>query len=220
MADLTALENRLDYRFSDSKLLLEALTPPAVRGADYERLEFLGDRVLALSIADQLLKTYPQAKQGELSKRLMQLVRKEALAALAEQIGLIKYLQGPAALKQELQNHSSVQADMLEALLGAVYLDGGWEATHTMILKLWKDMLRGEGIGIQDAKSSLQEWLQGRGLKPPVYNLRKSEGAAHKPVFFVEISAPGLPEVIGQGASKKLAEQDAASKALKLWMKI
>jgi ribonuclease-3 len=220
---LAALEARLGHRFADGALLSEALTHASRRGGGKgpvtepvnERLEFLGDRVLGLVIADALLDHYPHAREGELAPRLNALVRKETLAEIAEELGLAEAIRlakgeglSPGAARM------AILADACEAILGAVYLDGGFEAARVVVLKSWSARLAKMHEVPRDPKTALQEWAQARGLAAPAYEVTARDGPDHAPHFRVGVKVESLDMQIGEGPSKRAAEQAAAAALL------
>lgn len=216
--DLEELASRLSHRFKRKRLLREALTHPSAAGdptQSYERLEFLGDRVLALIVSDLLLGRFPKEAEGALARRLSALVRRETLAQVALDIDLGDHL---ILAKSEKEGGASenpaLLANACEAVIGAIYLDGGLAAARDFVLPLWTPLLEAEQTPPQDAKTALQEWAQGRGLALPEYREVRREGPPHEPVFTVEVSVTGQPSAQGEGRSKRLAEQAAAAHLL------
>ena len=207
------LETTLGYRFSNTDLLTQALTH---RGAandaapSNERLEFLGDRVLGLVIAGWLVKRFPEAEEGELSRRLTALVRRDALAMVAGQIGLAEHLYlAPSDAKAGREN-PGLLADACEAVIGAMFLDGGLEVARSFIEAAWAPVLDDSEGAVRDAKTRLQEWAQARGRPIPFYEIAEREGPAHAPKFVVVVKVEGESEARGEGTSKRAAEQVAA----------
>lgn len=217
--DIRQLQERIGYRFSNVNLLHAALTHASAnfgrQGApNYERLEFLGDRVLGLAIAQYLFETFPAANEGELARRYNNLVRKESCALAAERVGLgdfIKFGAGEALAGG--RQKPAILADVCEAVLGAVYVDGGWEQARALIERLWQS--GGAGFAPVDAKTALQEWVQrtGTGLLPR-YALIEKRGSDHAPSFTFEVSVEGLEPEQGTGPSRSTAEQAAAEALL------
>lgn len=208
---IAALEARIGYRFRDSGLLAEALTHASLAGeaAHNERLEFLGDRVLGLLAAEALLQAFPDVAEGELAPRLNALVRKEACAVVARALGL-----GPHIRAGGIVPGTAVLADACEALIAALYLDGGLEAARALFTREWGGMFAALAVAPTDAKSALQEWTQERALGLPVYTLVAQEGPHHEPRFTVEVNVRSLEPALGEGASKRAAEQAAAEAIL------
>jgi ribonuclease III len=218
--DKTELEVRLRYTFGNRALLREALTHASARagrqiGLDNERLEFLGDRVLGVAIAEFLLETCPTAKEGELARRYNKLVCKEACANVARQIELGSFIlmsEGEAGAGG--RDKSTILADACEALLGALFLDGGLAPASRLIREYWGPRLRVSDAAPLDAKTALQEWAQARKLDLPRYFEVSAVGPDHAPSFTAEVRIDGLPPARGEGPSKRAAEQAAASAML------
>jgi ribonuclease-3 len=213
------LESKLGHRFKDSALIERALTHASVRGgkaerADNERLEFIGDRVLGLAIAEILNQQYPDASEGELARRYNRLVRGEACAKVARAIGLGAHLiLSESEADSGGREKTTILADAAEAVLGAVFLDGGFDKARTVVRKLWQDQSERAPEVAVDAKSALQEWAQGQGLALPKYTVVARKGPDHAPRFTAEVMIAGRAPAQGEGASKRIAEQ-AAAKAL------
>ncbi len=230
MAELARIEDALGHRFADAALLTEALTHPSVerprRRADYDRLEFLGDRVLGLVIAAHLFRRFPAAKAGDLAHRYNALVRQECLAQVATALRLgdhIRFSRSEKAMGGAQK--PAILADVLEAVIAALYLDGGFAVAERFVLAQFAPRIDDLGPPDKDAKTALQEWAQGRGLAPPVYRLAEYEGPAHAPRFVVTAELAGRPEFAGrpglggteargEGGSKREAEQAAAARLL------
>jgi len=213
---VAAAASALGHDFAKPALLAEALTHPSLggRGSTYERLEFLGDRVLGLAVADMLLESFPAEAEGALAKRLTALVRRETLAAVAADVGLGDYL----ALSRGEEGaggrrNPSVLADALEAAIGAIYLDGGFEAAKRFVRRHWRVRMAAAAHPPEDAKTRLQEWAQGTVGVTPRYETVARAGPAHSPTFEVEVQVEGVARERGTGSSKRAAEQ-AAAKAL------
>jgi len=213
------LEKDLEYTFKIAELLTKALTHPSAlapgQGIEFERLEFLGDRVLGLVVASWLFTEFPMEKEGDMAKRLTALVRKETLVDVAKTIGLDQAM----VMKREKSSSQdkrleTLLADGCEALIGALYLDGGFEAAQSFIHTYWQDVLKGTLEPPRDPKSILQEWIQGHGKTPPQYVVLESSGPAHAPRFIVEVRVEGLDPVQGEGSSKRHAEKEAAQHML------
>ena len=187
---------------------------PVLAAAGNERLEFLGDRVLGLVVADLLLKTFPDENEGALASRLAALVSAPSLAQVATDIGLQKYVKVARGQRAE-GAESAVLADACEALIGALYLDGGLAAAQHFIAARWAGLVKADILPPKDSKTHLQEWAQGRGLPLPNYRVLDSSGPAHAPSFTVAAMVEGVPETSGQGRTKRIAEQAAAAALLK-----
>jgi len=214
-ADLTDI---LGYTFSDTALLTEALTHRSVVGASigsYERLEFLGDRVLALVIADLLVAEFPSEAEGALAMRFAALVRRETLAEVAGKAGIATYiLLGASENESGERENDTILADVCEALLGAIYLDGGLVPARAFIERYFLTALHEAIEPPQDAKTALQEWAQGKGYGLPVYSQVSREGPDHAPVFTISVAVKDLTPADGTGSSKRAAEQAAAKQFL------
>ena len=211
------LETALGYRFKDRDLLERALTHISALagspsdGPHYQRLEFLGDRVLGLIVADMLYRTFPDESEGDLSRRLGALVRRETCAAVAREWQVASHLRvGMAEKRSGLRNREAILADVCEALIAAVWMDGGIEAARMVIEKAFAPRMDAAPHAVRDAKSLLQEWALGRGLKTPVYEAVERSGPDHKPVFRIEVVVDGFAAARGEGPSKRVAEQAAA----------
>ena len=211
------LEARLGYKFADPELLNRALThssaiSPARRvSQSYQRLEFLGDRVLGLVVADMLYRKMPKATEGDLSRSLNALVRKETCAAVARDLGLGPDLNlGDSEARTGGADKDAILGDAMESVIGAVYIDGGLAPAHELVERLFGGYVNQAGQERADAKTTLQEWAQGRGLEPPAYVEIDRTGPDHAPVFTIAIKLSGYPELTATGPSKKLAEHKAA----------
>lgn len=212
----TALQNLfqiIGYDFEPSKRLRAALTHSSA-GADrnYERLEFLGDRVLGLVMAQILYETFRDESEGDLAKRHAALVQGKMLAQVARRIGLgaILVLSDAERAAGGAEN-DNILADSLEAVIGALYLDAGLEACQKVIRDLWGDDILVMAQPPQDPKTALQEWAQARGLPLPVYDMVGKEGPDHAPLFDVRVAVEGFEPVTAQGSSRRAAEKDAAA---------
>lgn len=215
--NLAALEARLGYRFKEQALLRVALShqsalegPNATSGESYQRLEFLGDRVLGLAVSDMLYRVEPQVIVGRLARRLSDLVRAETCAEVAEDWSLGEHIHFGANVGADTRQSRSVLADVCEAVLGAIYLDGGFAASTALIEKFWRPRLNDANVTLQDPKTALQEWAQGRGLLPPAYTDLERTGPDHDPRFTVRVDVPGFEPCEAQSSAKKLAQQSAA----------
>jgi ribonuclease-3 len=210
------LEAALGYRFRDRDILGQAITHSGAHHgrtavADNERLEFLGDRVLGLIIAHLLIERFPDAREGELGPRLSALVRREALAEVALSIDLGRHLviaAGDAAAGGRA--NPRMLADAMEAVIAALYLDGGLEAARRFIASAWEPLAGSATAPPLEPKTALQEWAQGRGRSLPRYSVVRAEGKAHDPVFEVMVAVEGLEPASAVGPSKRAAEKAAA----------
>jgi len=181
----------------------------------YERLEFLGDRVLGLVVADMLLAQFPDEPEGPLAQRLADLVRRETLAAVALELDLGASLRIAKSGQDDDERHNpAILADVCEALIGALYLDGGLAAARQFIEPIWQPLLIEARKPPQDAKTALQEWAQGRGLPLPEYRETARSGLDHEPVFTIEVTVAGHGGESAEGRSKRQAEQAAAARLL------
>jgi ribonuclease-3 len=208
----------LGYEFNQPRLLENALTHRSANGRSNERLEFLGDSVLNFVIAEELYNSNPQASEGELSRLRASLVKGEALAEIAAGLNLGDYLRlGPGELKSGGSRRASILADTLEAIFGALYLDGGFQACRNRILCLYRERLAElPPVGdLKDPKTRLQEYLQARQQALPVYSVLNVAGEAHAQHFTVECSTERV-RTVAIGTSRRRAEQEAARKALEL----
>lgn len=219
MADrLSELQARLQHQFSNPSLLSRALTHRSFSSDHYERLEFLGDSVLGLAISDLLYNRLGSLPEGDLSRVRANLVRQETLHQLAVDLGLADVLKlGEGEVRSGGQKRPSILADALEALIGAVYLDAGFASAQALVHRLFNAVEinpQMDAIG-KDAKTELQEWLQGRKMKLPLYKVVGTLGAAHKQSFDVECEIPELRLAErGIGGSRRAGEQAAASAML------
>jgi ribonuclease-3 len=214
------LETSLGYQFRSRDLLKKALTHASVRQVsgrrrDNERLEFLGDRVLGLAVAELLWEVYPSADEGELARLYNRLVRGRTCAAVARDLDL-----GPFLVLSEAEDESggrdkeTILADACEAVLGAIFLEAGYETARNTVRAHWASRLGGSPAEAADAKSLLQEWVQGQGLELPAYIQVDRQGPDHAPRFTAEVHIRGRKPARGEGASKRAAEQAAASALL------
>jgi len=210
---------RTGHVFRDIERLERALTHSSARrhaGSDYERLEFLGDRVLGLVVAEMLFKAFPGAPEGELAVRLNALVSGATCADVAEEIGLADLIRADSGLKTLAgPNGRSTRADAMEALLAAIYLDGGLEAARPLIERHWGPRSRQAQGAKRDPKTELQEWAHQSAAATPVYTIAGREGPDHEPVFTVTVQVGTLEPTIGRGRSKREAEQAGAAAMLR-----
>lgn len=231
--NLATLSKCLEHVFKNATLLSEALTHSSVLGGEdvsrrnrqikppanlmnYERLEFLGDRVLGLVVADMLFQKFPGDNEGALARRHTALVRREALALVAHHINLGSYLRLSRGEEDAGgRSNPSLLADCCEAVIGALYLDGGLEAAARFIHRRWQVLLSGEHAPPKDAKSALQEWVQARGMSLPSYTTIATKGTPHEPLFSIEVRVEGQDPIVADGPSKRVAEQAAAEILLK-----
>jgi ribonuclease-3 len=216
--NLDELLQKLGYRFEKPELLDEALThvsAPKAAGQSYQRLEFLGDRVLGLAIAELLYRTFPGAPEGELSRRLAELVRRESCAEIAISWDVGPHLKlGAGEAHSGERRNATILADVCEAIIGAVFMDGGYEAARGIVERAFQPLLEAPRRPLRDPKSALQEWAQGRGLPPPTYTIVEQTGPDHAPRFRVVVKVKGAENEFGLGTSKRIAEQAAARSLL------
>jgi ribonuclease-3 len=219
----------IGYDFAQPELLTEALThpsalsPPRRQGRrrnstahrGYERLEFLGDRVLGLVVADLLWRRFPGEPEGHLTRRLTHLVRREALARVAATIGLDRYLiLSRSEAASGAARNPSILADVCEAVIAAIYLDGGFDAAQEFVHRFWEPLLSEMNEPPRDPKTELQEWVQGRGLGLPAYELVTTSGPDHAPRFTVAARVSGFDATSATASSKRAAEAGAAAALL------
>lgn len=222
MSDRADLERRIQHTFTDKALLDLALThrsatvDSAVTAPQLtnERLEFLGDRVLGLSVADMLYDHFPSEPEGNLARRLAALVSRETLAEVAGQMSLQEYVQVGGSEGEVENRTASIAANACEALIGAVYLDAGFAAAKDLVVRYWQPLMEAAVKPPKDSKTALQEWAQGQGLALPVYTLVESIGPAHSPEFKMSVTVEGHDPAIGIGATKRTATQAAAAALL------
>lgn len=215
---IAEISERIGYRFSDTALLVQALThgSTAKHKGTYQRLEFLGDRILGLVIAEYLFRTHPGYSEGDLTARHSALVRGEACAAAGDTIGLSGMVitgMGDRALGAKLSR--TILGDVMEALVAAVYLDGGLEAARAFVLRAWSGLLDPTAAAVKDPKTFLQEWALARALPIPAYRIVSREGPEHEPVFAVAVDVKGMAPAEGTARSKRAAEMAAAEAFLK-----
>jgi ribonuclease-3 len=216
----STLEKTIGYRFKDRELLDRSLTHISAlaggsRANSYQRLEFLGDHVLGLIISDMLFRAFPKGDEGELSRRLADLVRREACADVARAINLGEALRlGASEINAGGRTRTAILADVCEALVGAVFLDGGYDAAVKLVEALWGERMRAPVRPLRDSKTILQEWAQARGLPTPTYREVARTGPHHDPEFRVAVVLPSKESAEGLGRSKRMAEQAAAAAML------
>ncbi len=218
--ELERLQRGLEYRFRDPALLRRALTHRSAGSRNNERLEFLGDAILGCEVAENLFRLHPEATEGELSRARAQLVKRETLARVARRLELGEHLiLGAGELRSGGQNRDSILSDAVEAIIAAVYLDGGMEAARGLVRRLLQEEIAASAPTHQpkDAKTRLQELLQSRSLELPRYEVTDRRGEAHHQQFTVACHVPALDlESRGTGRSRKKAEQQAAEAMLGL----
>ena len=224
-AELAALEGRLGHAFGDRDLMARALThlsAPAVggsgRGQSYQRLEFLGDRVLGVVVAQMLYEAYPQASEGELSMRLAKLVRRETCAAVAQDWDVGPHVvMGQGEARAGGRKKAAILSDVCESLIGAAYLDGGFNAARDLVVRSWQGRMDADLEPERDAKTAVQEWAQARALAAPRYVELARSGPAHAPHFVMQVLLDGFEPEAGEASSKRAAEQAAAQAFLTRW---
>ncbi|MHA1527809.1 MAG: ribonuclease III [Alphaproteobacteria bacterium] len=217
-AALDPLATALGHRFADPALLEQAVTHPSATSParpDNQRLEFLGDRVLGLIVAEALLAAYPDKAEGALAPRFNALVRRETLAEIAAEIGLGEFLRlGRSEATGGGRRKKAILADAMEAVIAALFIDGGMAAARDFILARWRGRIEAQDEAPMDPKTRLQEWAQGRGMVLPAYAVTGREGPDHAPRFTVEAEIESGETAAGQASSKKQAEQLAAAALL------
>jgi len=216
MQNIKALEKKFGYTFKNTKLLEQALTHRSAGNLHYERLEFLGDSVLGMVISNELFLRFPDATEGELTRLRSQIVRGETLAEMSIELGLGEYISfGPGELKSGSRHRASILADIFESIVGAIYIDSDFQTVENIILKICATALiksHPQKI-LKDPKTRIQEYLQGRGIKLPDYQIEEVSGPAHAQQFKVQARIESLNIAVqGSGSSRKNAEQDAAEK--------
>ena len=219
--DFPTLYTLLGHEFAQPDLLEEALSHPSLDrrregGRDYQRLEFLGDRVLGLIISTALYRDDPGADEGGLAVRFNTLVRRETVADAARLIGLGQHMMlGKSEARQGGRDKPAILADVCEAVIGALYLDAGLAVAEAFVLRYWSEFMVNSSRVEKDPKTQLQEFLQGRSGKPPRYKVVSREGPDHAPVFTVEVRAEGASTGSGQGGSRQEAEKASARDMLR-----
>lgn len=217
-ADLRAFSDRLGHAFARPELLQRALTHGSISTTtrpDNQRLEFLGDRVLGLTIAEALFRADRAASEGQLAPRYNALVKGETCAAIAREIGLGDVLKlGRSEMLSGGRRKEALLADAMEAVLAAIYLDAGLEAARTVILTLWADRLKNVDQDARDAKTALQEWAQANGMQPPRYVQTSRSGPDHAPEFEITVQLDDGREAVANGKGTKRSIEQAAAQAL------
>ena len=217
-AALNALQQRLGYHFKDARLLTRALTHRSFGPDHNERLEFLGDSVLSVAVSAMLFERFAGSDEGDLTRVRAHLVREDSLHRAALQLGLpalMRLSEGEA--RGGGAQRASILADAVEALLGATFVDGGFLPAHTIVRRLFGELIESSEVEnwTKDAKTELQEWLQARRMPVPSYRITGTQGQAHEQTFEVECAVPVLKLTqSGQGRSRRMAEQDAAARLL------
>jgi ribonuclease-3 len=210
--DIDPLETRIGHEFADRHLVLLALTHmsgASERRGSYQRLEFLGDRVLGLVVAEMLYATFPDAEEGELSRRLADLVRRESCAEVAGEWGVEAHVRLGEGERQA-SNKIAILSDVCESLIGAIFLDAGYAAAKEVVVRAFEPLMRAPRRPLRDAKTALQEWAQARGLDAPLYREVGRAGPHHAPEFTMAVVVTGFQPAEAKGNSKRGAEQAAA----------
>lgn len=217
-ADLRAFEGRIGHKFAKPELLNRAVTHASMSSAnrdDNQRLEFLGDRVLGLVMAEALLALDSKATEGQLAPRFNALVRKETCAEVAREIDIGAVLKlGRSEMLSGGRRKQALLGDAIEAIIAAVYMDGGFDAARDLILRLWGTRVQTVKQDARDAKTALQEWAQARGFPPPAYVETAREGPDHAPVFTITVQVKSGASAMATAPSKRQAEQAAAKTLL------
>ena len=214
---LSSLEKIIKYNFKKKLLLEKAVTHKSFNNnINNEKLEFLGDRVLGLTISEILLEKYPDEKEGVIDKKFANLVNKKTCSLIAKKIDIKKFvLLGSSHAKHD-RSSDKITSDCLEAIVGAIYLDGGFKFAKKFIHHFWEEYLLKSNITLIDSKTKLQEFSLKKFKVLPKYIFSKKTGPQHRPLFRTEVQIPNSKKVIGIGSSKKNAQQDAANKLLRL----
>lgn len=217
-AAIEALAGRLGHHFADRRLLETALTHASAASggrASYQRLEFLGDRVLALVVAEMLIEAFPRANEGELAQRLTALVRNESCAEVAMSLDVGAAIRlGAGEAQAGGRTRAAILGDVCEALIGAIHLDGGIDAARKFVRANWEARMLAWTGTMRDAKTTLQEWAQGKGIGTPVYAIVGRRGPDHAPIFEIEVTIGSLAPQRGEGRTRRDAEQLAAAAVL------
>ena len=211
------LEKIINYEFKKTVHLEKALTHKSLNNEiNNEKLEFLGDRVLGLVIAETLLEKYPSEKEGIIDKKFANLVNKKTCSLIAKKINLKKYILLGSSHKKLERSADKISSDCLEALVGAIYLDGGFKSVQKFIFTFWEEYLLKSSITLIDSKTKLQEFSLKKFKELPKYTFFKKTGPQHRPLFKTEVQIPNSKKIVGIGSSKKNAQQNAAAKLLKI----
>ena len=214
---LKELENIINYSFKNKSLLDRALTHKSFNNKNNnEKLEFLGDRVLGLIISKKLLEKYPNENEGIIDKKFANLVNKKTCVKIAKKMNLKRFLYLGASHKSFERSADKIVSDSLEAIVGAIYLDGGLKLSEKFILNFWETYIDKSVITLIDSKTLLQEYSLKKFKILPKYTFFKKTGPQHKPLFKTEVEIPESKKIVGEGSSKKKAQQNAASKLIKL----
>jgi ribonuclease-3 len=210
-------EKIIKYNFKKSSLLEKALTHKSLdNNINNEKLEFLGDRVLGLVISEKLLDKFPNEKEGIIDKKFANLVNKRTCLLIAKKINLKKFILLGSSHKKIERSADKISSDCLEAIVGAIYLDGGFKSVEKFILNFWEEFLLKSTVTLIDSKTKLQEFSLKKFKELPKYVFFKKTGPQHRPLFKTEVQIPNSKKIVGIGSSKKNAQQNAASKLLKI----
>ncbi len=214
---LKDLEKIIKHNFKKNSLLEIAITHKSYsNNTNNEKLEFLGDRVLGLVISEKLLEKYPEEKEGIIDKKFANLVNKKTCSLIAKKINLKKYIFLGSSHKKFERSADKISSDCLEAIVGAIYLDGGLKSAEKFIYYFWEEYLLKSAITLIDPKTKLQEFSLKKFKELPKYIFFKKTGPQHRPLFKTEVQIPNSKKIIGEGSSKKNAQQNAAAKLLKI----
>ena len=210
-----SLEIILDYNFKSTDLLKQSLIHKSFDNQNNnEKLEFLGDRVLGLIIAKKLIEIYPEEKEGIIDKKLVNLVNKKTCSKIANELNIKNFMFLGASHKSSEKFADKITSDCLEALIGAIYLDGGIKSAEKFVLNFWKKYLDNSSLPLIDAKTQLQEYSLKKFKELPKYTFYKKTGPQHKPIFKTDVQIRNSKKILGIGTSKKNAQQNAANKLL------
>ena len=211
------LEKIINYDFKKTELLQQALTHKSFNNIDNnEKLEFLGDRVLGLVISQTLLNKYPSEKEGIIDKKYANLVNKKTCSQISKKLNLSKFIFLGSSHKRLDRSSDKISSDCLEALIGAIYMDSGLKSVEKFILKFWDVYIINSTVTLIDSKTKLQEYSLKKFKELPKYVFSKKTGPQHRPIFKTEVQIPNSKKITGFGSSKKNAQQNAASKLLKI----
>ena len=210
------LESILQYEFKNKDLLIKALTHKSYSESNNEKLEFLGDRVLGLVISKKLLDKYPGEKEGIIDKKFANLVNKKTCANIANALNLRKFIYLGSSHKNLERSGDKILSDCLEAIVGAIYTDGGIKSSEKFILNFWNSFIDKSVVTLIDPKTKLQEFSLKKYKTLPKYTFFKKSGPQHNPSFKTEVQIPDSKKIIGRGSSKKKAQQNAAEKLIKI----
>lgn len=217
-SDLKALQDKIGYHFEDEHWLERAMTHSSTNeDYNYQRLEFLGDRVLGLVIADALFRNFKGEREGGLAKRHTALIQGPTCAIVGLAHNLNDFIIMSSSEEESGgRTNENIIADIVESMLGAIYIDGGYEAAKKVILELWGDTITTVEKAPQDPKTELQEWVQARGLELPVYEIIDKSGPDHAPVFTIQVTVDGFDPLTADGPSRRQTEKTVARQMLKV----